>query len=77
MYTTAGAYFCWLWCLVGICGLHRFYVGKPFTGLLWLLTLGLCGVGQLLDFLIIPNMVVRANGPRGGITNTVVVNIRR
>jgi hypothetical protein len=41
-----------LWCLgwcVGLSGLQRFYVGKIGTGLLWLLTGGLLGIGQLVD----------------------------
>ncbi len=35
----------------GTFGAHRFYVGKVGTGLLWLFTLGLCGVGWLFDLL--------------------------
>lgn len=52
-----------LWCLslVGICGIHRIYNRKPVTGLLWLFTFGLCGIGQLVDVLLIPGMVEGAN----------------
>jgi hypothetical protein len=39
--------------LFGICGLHRFYVGKIWTGILWFLTAGLFGIGQLIDIIMI------------------------
>jgi type IV pilus assembly protein PilN len=53
-----------LWCLtfVGICGIHRIYNRKLPTGLLWLFTLGLCGVGQLVDLFLIPGMVKEGPG---------------
>ncbi len=38
---------------IGIAGLHRFYVGKIATGILWFCTWGLLGVGQLVDLAMI------------------------
>jgi type IV pilus assembly protein PilN len=51
-----------LWCLafVGLCGLHRLYNRKPLTGFLWLLTFGLCGVGQLADLALMGKLVAAA-----------------
>lgn len=44
-----------LW-IVGFTGAHRFYYGKPVTGTIWFLTLGLFGIGWLIDVFLIPSM---------------------
>ena len=44
-----------LW-LFGFLGAHRFYYGRPVTGTLWLFTLGLLGIGWLVDLFLIPGM---------------------
>lgn len=52
-----------LWCcgLFLLAGLHRIYVGRFWTGLLWFFTLGLFGIGQLIDLFRLGDMVRVAN----------------
>ena len=49
-----------LW-IFGFTGAHRFYYGKPVTGTLWFFTLGLLGIGWLIDLFLIPSMDRRAD----------------
>lgn len=44
-----------LW-LFGFTGSHRFYYGRPITGTIWFFTLGLLGIGWLIDLFLIPGM---------------------
>ena len=44
-----------LW-VIGFTGAHRFYYGKPLTGILWFFTFGLLGIGWLVDAFLIPSM---------------------
>ncbi len=44
-----------LW-IFGFTGSHRFYFGKPITGTIWFFTLGLLGIGWLIDLFLIPSM---------------------
>lgn len=44
-----------LW-IFGFTGAHRFYFGKPITGAIWFFTLGLLGVGWIIDLFLIPSM---------------------
>jgi TM2 domain-containing membrane protein YozV len=54
---TLVAYLLWLVGGFGILGLHRFYLGRWITGLLWLLTGGIFMIGALIDLVLIPGMV--------------------
>lgn len=44
-----------LW-IFGFTGAHRFYYGRQITGTIWFFTLGLLGIGWLIDAFLIPSM---------------------
>lgn len=44
-----------LW-IFGFMGAHRFYYGKQITGTIWFCTLGLLGIGWIIDLFLIPGM---------------------
>ncbi|MCY2995354.1 MAG: NINE protein [Planctomycetota bacterium] len=80
--STGAAYVLWALCVVGLCGIHRFYAGKVLTGIIWLFTLGLLGFGQLIDLVLIPGMITNANlrfiafgGAHQNVNQNVVVNV--
>ncbi len=61
MKSSGTAYLLWCAGLFGGCGLHRFYLGKYGTGILYFFTFGLLGIGQLIDVFRIPGMVEHEN----------------
>ncbi|MGB8221720.1 MAG: TM2 domain-containing protein [Polyangiales bacterium] len=44
-----------LW-IFGFMGSHRFYYGRPVSGTIWFLTLGLLGIGWLIDLVLMPSL---------------------
>ncbi|OHX68255.1 TM2 domain-containing protein [Flammeovirga pacifica] len=46
----------------GVLGIHRFYLGRPLSGILYLCTGGLFGIGWIVDLFFIPTMVEAENG---------------
>ncbi|WP_202945268.1 TM2 domain-containing protein [Hahella chejuensis] len=52
-HSKAMGYILWIF---GFTGSHRFYYGKPVTGTIWFFTLGLLGIGWIIDLFLIPSM---------------------
>ena len=44
-----------LW-IFGFTGSHRFYFGKPISGTVYFCTLGILGIGWLIDLFLIPSL---------------------
>lgn len=46
----------YLYWIFGFTGSHRFYYGRPISGTIYFFTLGLLGIGWLVDLFLIPSM---------------------
>jgi TM2 domain-containing membrane protein YozV len=49
-----------LW-IFGFTGAHRYYYGRPISGTIYFFTLGLLGIGWLIDLFLIPSMDRKAD----------------
>lgn len=59
------SYGLWCLCFMGLFGAHRIYQGKYGTGVLYLLTFGLLGIGQFIDLFRMRKLVMSANVREG------------
>lgn len=48
---------------LGVFGIHRFYLGKWVTAIIYLLTLGLVGIGIVYDFCTLNQQISEVNHP--------------
>jgi TM2 domain-containing membrane protein YozV len=54
-------YLLWLVGGFGILGLHRLYLGKVGTALIWFFTLWVCGIGAFIDLFTLGEQVDQVN----------------
>jgi TM2 domain-containing membrane protein YozV len=57
---TTGAAYLW-WLFLGGFGAHKFYLGRPGMGILYLCTFGVLWLGLIWDLFTLPGQVRRAN----------------
>jgi len=62
-----------LWFFLGVLGAHKFYLNKTGIGVLYFFTLGLAGIGWLIDLFTLSRQVVVCNA---GIRRKAVANNR-
>ncbi len=55
------AYLLWFLGMFGMLGFHRFYLGKIGTGILWLFTAGVFGIGAIIDLFTLGDQVEQVN----------------
>jgi TM2 domain-containing membrane protein YozV len=70
-------YLFWCLCFLGICGGQRFYTGSIGSGLLYLFTFGVFGIGQVIDLFLIPDMVSRRNVYLRGLHSSNTPNVNQ
>ncbi|EJP16414.1 NINE protein [Leptospira interrogans] len=58
------AYLLWFFGGFGIFGIHRFYLGKIGTGILWLCTIGVFGFGAFFDLFTLGSQVDAENAKK-------------
>jgi hypothetical protein len=63
-FSSGTAFLLWMACLLGAAGVHRFYLGKKWTGLLYLMTWGFGGIGLVYDAMRMQHLVEGANQKR-------------
>ena len=61
MKSKGAAYLLWLLSIFGWLGFHRFYLGKIGSGILWILTGGVFGIGSLIDLFTLGSKVEQYN----------------
>lgn len=61
--------------LVGYLGIHRFYAGKAKSGILYLLTGGLCGIGWIVDIILIATG--KFEGSQSPVSKNTTINNRQ
>ncbi|MDR0540364.1 MAG: TM2 domain-containing protein [Spirochaetaceae bacterium] len=66
MYSKTFAYLLWFLSGFGCLGFHRFYLRKPFTGILMACTAGFFGLGSVYDLLTLGTQVDKANMQAAG-----------
>ena len=55
------AYLLWFLSVFGVLGFHRFYQGKICTGLLWMFSGGVFGIGALIDLFTLGGQIEAYN----------------
>lgn len=56
MLTHSRTFGCLLWLLLGMFGIHRFYYNRKLSGCIYMLTLGLAGLGYVADAVLLPRL---------------------